>query len=467
MSQSTSQVALAVSRKKPRYAKPLGFPLSPHKRGWCKKIKGQVRIVCGHVPPEQALRIFYAKAPRLYGNGGATAGTPASLIVPATTATPTPVAVPAVAVDRSVTLTVANLKDQFLVFKSKQIAAGELRSRTFYDCRDTATRFAKSVGGPVSELSPARFGEYRRALATSLGPHALTRHIQNIRAMFTWAYESELIPSPIRYGVQFEKPSAAVKRKDRARHETERGTLMFSPDEIEAIRAHADPVMDALILLALNGGFGNTDLASLPLTAIDFENAIIDFPRPKNGVGRRVPLWAETVQAIQRAIKARPAPRNPDDRCLAFLSPDGLPLVRERLVYKNGELERTIPVSGLSRWFADLLTKSGVKSKANPRHGLNFYGLRRTFRTIADEVSRDQHAIHRLMGHSIAGMSGVYIQRITDERLKAVTDAVRERILWPIKTTASPPLVRFAWDSGVATARLIGEILDSVPTNPS
>ena len=59
------------------------------------------------------------------------------------------------------------------------------------------------------------------------------------------------------------------------------------------------------------------------------------------------------------------------------------------------------------------------------RPGLNFYALRHTFETIAGE-SRDQVAVNHIMGHADQSMAGVYRERISDERLVAVTDCVRD-----------------------------------------
>src|SRR5437016_5229058 len=51
-----------------RYSKPYPtFPLSPHPRGWAKKIKGKVYIICGHIPPNEAEQVFYKKAPKIMG----------------------------------------------------------------------------------------------------------------------------------------------------------------------------------------------------------------------------------------------------------------------------------------------------------------------------------------------------------------------------------------------------------------
>ena len=61
----------------------------------------------------------------------------------------------------------------------------------------------------------------------------------------------------------------------------------------------------------------------------------------------------------------------------------------------------------------------------------SFYDLRRTFATVASECL-DTEAVRRVMGHVTAksNMLGrTYVQHISDERLKAVTDHVRTWLL--------------------------------------
>lgn len=43
------------------------------------------------------------------------------------------------------------------------------------------------------------------------------------------------------------------------------------------------PAMKALILLGINGGYGNADCGTLLLSAIDREPSWADYPRPKTG----------------------------------------------------------------------------------------------------------------------------------------------------------------------------------------
>src|SRR5262249_60217349 len=75
---------------------------------------------------------------------------------------------------------------------------------------------------------------------------------------------------------------------------------------------------------------------------------------------------------------------------------------------------------------AKLLRRLGI----NGRTGLGFYTLRHTFRTVADEV-KDQPATDFIMGHEIPHMSSVYRETISDARLKAVADHVRDWLFPP------------------------------------
>ena len=68
-----------------------------------------------------------------------------------------------------------------------------------------------------------------------------------------------------------------------------------------------------MILLGLNCGFGNSDCATLPRSALDLDGGWVNYHRPKTGIARRVPLWPETVEALHEALAKRPEPKNPAD----------------------------------------------------------------------------------------------------------------------------------------------------------
>jgi integrase len=185
---------------------------------------------------------------------------------------------------------------------------------------------------------------------------------------------------------------------------------MFEREELLAALDTATPLLRAMILLGINAGMGGGDCAMLPTSALDLKKGWLDFPRPKTGVGRRIPLWRETIDALKEVIATRHAPNDPADKDLVFIGPRG-----ESFIGSGGSYRVTNPM-------LRLLERSKIARK-----GLSFYSLRHTFQTVA-EGARDLAAVQSIMGHSAAAgdMSAVYRERVDDARLLAVVQHVHD-----------------------------------------
>src|SRR5262249_54139017 len=144
-------------------------------------------------------------------------------------------------------------------------------------CDEIIDAFGK--GRLVSDLRPEDFATLRKRLAKKWGPHRLGKTIQFVRCVFKYAYDAELIDRPVRFGPGFQRPSKKVLRLHRA----EAGPKLFTADEVRQLIDAALVPVRAMILLGLNCGFGNSDCGNLPLSAVDWDNAMIDYPRPKTG----------------------------------------------------------------------------------------------------------------------------------------------------------------------------------------
>ena len=184
-------------------------------------------------------------------------------------------------------------------------------------------------------------------------------------------------------------------------------TIQFTPAELKKVLKVAGVQFRAMILLGVNCGFGNHDVATLPQSALDLDGGWVDFPRPKTGIPRRAKLWPETVVALRSALARRPKPKDAADDGLVFVTKYGTRWAKDN------------DFGVVSKETAKLLKKLGLH-----RPGLNFYALRHTFRTVADE-SRDQAATDHVMGHAKDDMPSVYRERIGDDRLEAVAEHVR------------------------------------------
>jgi len=281
----------------------------------------------------------------------------------------------------------------------------ELTLRTWKTYYAAAERLIRVFGNRavVENLNGPDFEKLRADITKTNKGIATKNEIIRIRSFFNFAYKSELIEKPIRYGVGFDPPSRKTLRIESGK----KGVRMFSPDELRSIIDAAPTVtLKAMILIGANSGMGNSDIGRLTLSAVNLEKGWVNFPRQKTGTERRFPLWPETAEALRASLATRPKPlrKNAD---LFFLRPTGSSWTRETA---NGPL---------SMEFRDLLKSLGLYEK-----GRTFYSLRRGFQTIGEEA--EPIATSHIMGHIPADMASVYRQSISDERLKKVTDHVHD-----------------------------------------
>ncbi|MFO0863510.1 MAG: tyrosine-type recombinase/integrase [Gemmataceae bacterium] len=400
---------MANSSRKPKprnhqAAKPhKDFPLTAHPSGkWCKKVRGKIRYFGPIADPDAALALWLEQKDDLLAGRE-----------PRPKITDGP--------------TMKQLLNEYLAHKKKLIASGELSVRTFESYHRTCDLLFSYFGRErsVEDIRQADFAELRSHLAKTLGPVSLGNTIQRIRSVFKYAHDSEMIPAPVRFGPGFQRPSKKTLRLHRAA----KGKMLFTAEEIKAVLQVAGLQLKAMILLALNGGLGNSDLANMPLSAVNLETGWVDYPRPKTGIDRRFPLWPETLEAFKAAMVKRPKPKNEEDAGLAFITKYGFRWCRaifEPRASVEGEepTNRNYMDNAIGKEFAKLLKAAEIPS----RQGRSFYALRHVFETIAGG-SRDQVAVDFIMGHADESMAATYREEVDDDRLFEVAQLVRQRLL--------------------------------------
>ena len=377
--------AARTRREKPTKPYP-DFPLFPHANGlWSKKIKGKLYYFGKWSDPEAALQRFVDQREDLYAGR-------------------TPRA-------KDDGLRIADLCNRFQTSKRRLLDTGEIVSRTFEDYYRTCERIVRFFGRDrrVDDIAADDFEQFRAELAKTRGPVALGSEITRIRVVMKYAFDQGLVAGSIRYGQSFRKPSKKVLLQ----HRYERGPKMFEAPALRKLITASNIPMKAMILLGINCGFGPTDLARLRLSHLNLKTAWVDYPRPKTGVHRRCPLWPETVAAIKGALGKRPTPTDPANVEFIFIT-------------KFGQTwSGTGTGNAVTAGFGELLRKQKLH-----RDGLGFYALRHGFETIGGD-SRDQVAVDHIMGHSRGDMASVYRERISDERLRGVTDHIRTWLFPP------------------------------------
>jgi integrase len=384
--------------KKPAKPYPM-FPLTPHPSGkWCKKIRGTVHYfgqwakrLNGELVAvdgdgwKNALELYKAVADDLHAGRS---------LRPST--------------DAAAGLTVADLCNHFRTAKLRQLQAGEIGQRMYDEYVDMCDRLIAMFGAGrlVADLHPDDFAKLRTTFTDHYGPVRVGNLIQQARTAFKYAFDAGLIPAPVRFGPEFKKPSASVLRRHRAKN----GTRMIDAADLRKLIDAADEQLQAMALLALNCGFGNGDVAALPLNAVNLDAGWIDFARPKTGIRRRCKLWPETVDALRTVLANRREPL-PEAKDFVFVGERGRPWI----LIREGNRTDLVAVT-----FTRFLRSMKMHK---PRFG--FYTLRHVHRTIADGA-KDPVAANYIMGHVDGSMAATYTHGVDDDRLAAVADHVRK-----------------------------------------
>jgi integrase len=359
------------------------FPLTAHAtRRWCKKIRGKIYYFGTWEDPDGALAKYLEQKDDLHAGRQ-----------------PRP---------EAQAVRVKDVANAFLITKDELVAAGELSPLTRSLYQRMADALVAHFGKQrlVADIMPEEFARLRDKWAKKKwGPHYIKKAIQYVRSIFKHALDAGMIDKPMRFGPGFKPPSAKTLRLHRAA----KGKKLFTRDEIRSMLDKASTQLRTMFLLGINCGFGNADCAKLPLSALDLDGGWVDFPRPKTGIARRCKLWPKTVEAIREVIADRPQPKNPENAELVFITKYGLPWTNSNygtaITHETEKLRHKLHING--------------------RVGLGFYTLRTTYRTVADET-KDQAACDHTMGHEVPHMSSIYRQGISDARIAAVAEYVRE-----------------------------------------
>ncbi|HVK16986.1 MAG TPA: tyrosine-type recombinase/integrase [Fimbriiglobus sp.] len=368
------------------------FPLFPHATGrWAKKIRGKMHYFGPWDDSDAALKKYLEQRGDLHAGRK-----------------PRPDAE---------TMTIKALANAYLNHKKAMLDAGELSPHTWTNYREVAdllvTHFGKQRA--VDDLGPDDFADLRNIMAKRWGPVRVRDFVQRIRSVFKFGYDVGVMVSPMRFGPGFARPSKKTIRLERAR----KGPRMFEAVELRRILDAAGTPMKAMIMLGVNCGFGNADCGTLPLAALDLAGGWVNYHRPKTGITRRCPLWPETVEAVREAMDRRREPKDLADSGLVFLTSRG------------SSWHKKIADNPVSKEMRKLLDALGINGHRN------FYALRHTFETVGGEA-KDQVAVDHIMGHARDDMASVYRERISDERLRAVADHVRDWLFGDASSISSP-----------------------------
>ena len=234
------------------------FPLFPHATGrWAKKVRGRFCFfgkVADDPKGEKALETWLEQKDDLLAGR-----TPRG---------------------KAEGLTLRELLDRFVVGKRHLLDTREISAKHFAELYGTCRRIGDAFGFDrlVIDLANDDFDRLRQSIAKQWGPARLGNEIQRVRSVFKFGYDSGLIDRPVRFGPSFKKPTRKVMRQHRAKN----GLRMFEASELRTIIAAATQPMKSMVLLGINCGFGNGDVANLPMQGARSEIWLGQVPAPED-----------------------------------------------------------------------------------------------------------------------------------------------------------------------------------------
>lgn len=188
--------------------------------------------------------------------------------------------------------------------------------------------------------------------------------------------------------------------------------LLWSPEQFKKVKAALPKDQQLWILLCLNCGFRNTDIAHLRWKDVDLKNGRLFHQRQKLNKRKNAPtinykLWPETIRLLKQRKKTHE---------LVFLNSDGEPYCKEILI-------KGVPTEydGIGNWWQ--------KNKLNydlPR--LDF--LRKTGTTFISKLNRAYKRMY--LAETLQGVEDIsydYSDREVDEMFDSLTDEIGKAFL--------------------------------------
>jgi len=441
-----------MANKKPDKPTP-DFPLYAHARGyWAKKIKGKLKYFGKWDEPDSALAAYHAflgedqKAPKSGPSQGWRHRIPKSLPsgFPLTAAAPGrwkkvingrahyfgPIDDPTAALlkyseqkealvadrvprDQQRTLegqmTLGEMIHQFHHMMEIKFQKGLLVKSTLQGSEAACKRLVKFFGPNqiVEKLRATDFDRYAESLPKNWCLITFRNLVRDTKTIFNYAASPDVqwIERPVPFGKVFKKPS----NRDLRVEANNKPAKFFDAEQIRLLLKTTNNLpLQAMILLAINCGFGTKDIADFTFDALDLEKGWIDDPREKTGLPRRSPLWPETIKALEIAIDLRPEPKKGQED-FVFLTRQG------NNFYLHG-------AGTLGTSFQNLMRECDLWVKTR-----GFNSFRHVFQTLGEE-SGELTATSYMMGHCPPqrDMSAVYREQIADWRLEKVSNYVHD-----------------------------------------
>lgn len=313
--------------------------------------------------------------------------------------------------------TIAKLVELYLESRRQEVATKQLSFDSYDSDRkrlNTFVAYCKGQGkSSKAAVVTAPFLEKYRSdqlkqieIRQSDGkPHGLSEvsvkhNLRTVKAMLKWAYQREkveslprMVDAPSFAGIELPQPKVKV----------------FTVKQIENLYTVASEQQRLWILLGLNCGYTQTDIANLSHDMVNWETGIIKRDRQKTGVDSEHKLWPLTLDML-RAQASDPAKHN-----LVLLNQRGNPLI-QNTVLEGGEVKTA---RAMDKSFRKLWEKAKVS--------LTFKHLRKTGASAIENRFQDKPWLASLyLAHELNGPIRKHYTGQSFDEVHAATDSLAQ-----------------------------------------
>jgi len=289
------------------------------------------------------------------------------------------------------TATLSEYAKKFLLEKKR-----ELRPNSFESYETAVEKLKEFLGDratseDIGELVKADIVGFRDSLSAKLAPGTANLALRVVKQLFTCAR---------RDGFLEDDPCEFVRQLKRRRGDgLERRP--FTLEELRAILAVANPEWRSLIMFGVFTGQRLGDLCALKWSQVDLMRNEITLTSRKTNRRILIPL----SEQLREHVLSLPGADSGEDH----IHP-----------YDASLLERDGRVKALSRGFAILLKRAGVRTKqahikqgngrdgARESRGISFHCLRHTAVTLLKEAGVPQAVVQELIGHASEAVNALY-----------------------------------------------------------
>jgi integrase len=312
--------------------------------------------------------------------------------------------------------TIGELIDEYLDQRRVAVAARQLSQASYASDKYRLAAFRtfcekKRRTALADVVSAAHLDAYRDRVFKQVGENKASavsaKHaLRTVKALILWAHEKEevdTLPRVLNKYAEVSLPTPAPR--------------FFTAAEIKTLYGTAAERTRLFILLALNCGYTQADIASLEHSHIDLKGGQIVRNRHKTGQPQEHKLWPRTLALLRKHV-TKPGHRRPD---LALMGEEGNPLVSEKIKDDGTPYK----VDAIRLAFARLLSKCRTNDDDTPceiNDGRGFAIFRKTGAdAIAKQYQDEPHLVDLYLAHSPKGMKVHYARQHYD-KLHEATD---------------------------------------------